>query len=130
MEDGLSVEWDAYCHRGKYSVTNQRRSVRRCMGADGIIRGWYSDLPLDSTIPCTRSMYPSHDHITHPKDDREMVVDARVVNDMKSHLTESEFWLLVEHLYGVGVAKRRIPPGPPRRLADNWTSIRHFGGVE
>src|SRR5262245_55262631 len=130
MDDKLPVTWDSYCHRGNYNVTNQRRSVRRCLGADGVVRGWYSNLPLDPTIPCTRSMYPSHDHATYPKDDREMVVDARVVNDMKSHLSEREFWLLVEHLYAVGVAKGAIPPGPPRRLPDDWSSIRHFGGDE
>jgi hypothetical protein len=75
-------------------------------------------------------MYPSHDHTTHPRDDREMVVDARIVNDMKSHLSDSEFWLLVQHLYAVGVAKGTIPAGPPSRLADDWSSLRHFGGEE
>lgn len=130
MAEKLSEAWDDFCHRGSYSVTNQRRSVARCLGVDGIVRGWYSDLPLDPTIPVTRSMYPSHDHTTHPKNDQHMVVDARVVNDMKSHLDESEFWLLVEHLYAVGLAKGKIPQGAPQRLADNWSSIRHFGGDE
>jgi hypothetical protein len=46
MGDDLSEAWDAYCHRGRYNVTDQRRSVRRCLGPDGIVRGWYSDLPL------------------------------------------------------------------------------------
>jgi hypothetical protein len=38
-----------------------------------------------------------------------MVVDARIINDMKSHLSNSEFWLLVEHLYAVGRAKGSHP---------------------
>ncbi len=130
MSERLPKPWDHFCHRGAISVTNQRRSVIRCLGEDKIVRGWYSDLPLDPTIHHTRSMYPSHDHTTHPKDDLHMVVDARVVNDMKSHLSDSEFWRLVEHLYAVGVAKGKIPQGAPRRLADDWSSIRHFGGEE
>lgn len=125
--DELPESWEAFCNRGRYSVGHQRRSVRRCFGPDGIVRGYYSDLPLDPTIPCTRSMYPSHDHTTHPRDDREMVVDARIVNDMKSHLNATEFWLLIEHLYAAGIAKGTIPPGPPRRLPDNWSSLRQFG---
>jgi hypothetical protein len=72
-------------------------------------------------------MYPSHDHTTHLRDDREIVLDARIVNDMKSHLTDSEFWLLIEHLYAVGVAKGTIPLGPPRRLADGWSGSEVVG---
>jgi hypothetical protein len=126
----LSESWEAFCGRGRYSIGHQRRSVRRCLGADGVVRGWYSDLPLDPTIHHTRSMYPSHDHTTHPRDDREMVVDARIINDMKSHLTDAEFWSLIEHLYAVGIAKGAIPTDAPRRLADNWSSLRQFGDEE
>lgn len=75
-------------------------------------------------------MYPSHDHTTHPRDDTEMVVDARIVNDVKSHLRASEFWLLIEHLHAVGVTKGAIPPGPSRRLPDDWSSLRQFGEAE
>jgi hypothetical protein len=128
--DELLESWEAFCNRGRYSVGHQRRSVRRCLGLHGMVRGWYSNLPLDPTIPCTRSMYPSHDHTTHPRDDREMVVDARIINDMKSHLSEAEFWLLIEHLYVVGREKGNIPPGLPRRLADDWSSLRQFGDEE
>src|ERR1019366_7834263 len=52
------------------------------------------------------------------------------VHLMKYHLNESEFWLLIEHLYAVGITKGKIPSGSPRRLADTWSSLRHFGGEE
>ncbi len=130
MDESLSAEWIAYCGRGNYTRANQRKSVEKSLSPDGVVRGFYSDLPLDPTLPHTHSMYPSHDHITHPRDDREMVVDARIVNDMKSHLSEAEFWMLVEHLYAVGVAKKKIPSETPRRLADDWSSLRHFGKEE
>ena len=55
-----------------------------------------------------------------------MVVDVRVINDMKSHLNEAEFWLVIEHLYAVGIADGRIPSGAPRRLVDTWSPVRHF----
>jgi hypothetical protein len=71
-------------------------------------------------------MYPAHDHFTYPKDDEQMVVDAAVVNFMKAHLSESEFWRMVEHLFAVGIDKGAIPQEKPRRLDDNWTSVRHF----
>jgi hypothetical protein len=71
-------------------------------------------------------MYPSHDHFTYPKNDKNMVVDARIFNDMKTHLAESEFWLVVEHLYAVGVAKGKIPQRPPERLPEDWSPDRHF----
>jgi len=126
MVNQLSEAWLEFCRRGHISQGNQRRSVESCLGADGTVRGHYSDLPLDPTLLPTHSMYPSHDHTTVPRDDREMVVDARVINDMKSHLSEAEFWLVVEHLFAVGVAKGCIPSGAPRRLSDTWSPVRHF----
>ena len=56
-----------------------------------------------------------------------MVVDARVINDMKSVLNEAEFWLVIEHFFAVGLAKGYIPSGgAPRRLADTWSPGRNF----
>ena len=71
-------------------------------------------------------MYPSRDHTALTRDDGEMVVDARVINDMKLHLNEAEFWLVIEHLYAVGIANGPIPSGAPRRLVDTWPPVRHF----
>ena len=126
MVDPLSEDWLAFCRKGQISQSNQRRSVGSCRGADGVVRGYYSDLPLNPTLPPTHSMYPSHDHTTAPRDHGAMVVDARVINDMKSHLNEAEFWLVIEHLFAVGVAKGRILNGAPRRLLDDWAPERHF----
>jgi hypothetical protein len=74
-------------------------------------------------------MYPSHDHTIDRDNDAEMVVDARIINDMKSHLSDVEFWALVEHLYVVGRDKGKVSD-PPRRLADDWTVRRNFGDDE
>lgn len=98
------------------------------MAAEGIVRGFYSDLPLDPTLPPTHSLYPSHDHITYPRRDQEMVVEARVINDMKVHLGDAEFWRVIEHLYAVGVEKDKIPAGVARRLDAGWSPERHYRG--
>lgn len=126
MVNQLSEVWLEFCRRGRISQINQRRSVESCLDADGTVRGHYSDLPLDPTLSPTHSMYPSHDHTTLPRDDGKMVVDARVINDMKSHLIEAEFWLVIEHLYAVGIADGRIQRDAPRRLVDTWSPARHF----
>ncbi len=125
----LADAWRDFCKRGKRSLRDQIKSVERCLGEDGIVRGFYSDFPLDPALPYMRSMYPSHDHITYPPNHSEMVLEARIVNDMKSHLTESEFWRLIEHLYAVGVAKNKNHnwANRPQRLPDEWSPVRHFG---
>jgi hypothetical protein len=124
--DRLSEAWLAFCGRGKISIGHQRRSVESCVGTDGVPRGHYSDVVLDPTLPDKHSMYPSHDHTTSPRDHRSMVVDARVFNDMKSHLDELEFWLVIEHFYAVGRANGRIPSRSPERLPTGWAPNRNF----
>lgn len=80
----------------------------RCAGQDSNVRGYYSGFFLNRELPHTHAMYPSHDHLAGRGDDSQMVVDARVVNDMKTILSEDEFWVLFEHLYSVGRAKGKI----------------------
>jgi hypothetical protein len=94
-----------------------------------VVRGYYSDLRLDPTLQHNHSMYPSHDHTTFPRDHKAMFVEARVVNDMRSHTSEGEFRQFVEHFYAVGLAKGKIPQGVPQRLPDGWSTVRHFGEV-
>lgn len=122
----LHAAWEAFCRRGQISVGHQRRSVESCRSQDGVVRGHYSDLELDPTLEHTHSMYPSHDHTIDSQDHRAMVVDARIINDMKSHLSEDEFWQVIEHLYAVGRAKERIPSRRPRRLGRGWHPHRNY----
>ena len=68
------------------------------MNAKGEVRGYYSDLLLDPELPDTHALYPSIEHITFPKQHGEIVVETRVVNDMKCILSEEEFWHAIEHL--------------------------------
>jgi hypothetical protein len=87
----LSQEWLDFCKRGRLPQGRQRKSVE-CSVVAGKVRGYYGDLVLDPTLDWTDSPYPSHDHTTHPRDHSNMVVEARVVNDMKGHLNDDEFW--------------------------------------
>jgi hypothetical protein len=122
----LSQQWLDFCKRGKCLASRQRESVNRSVAADGTVRGYYSDLLLNPDLDPTHSLYPSHDHTSHPRDDREMVVDARVINDMKTHLSEPEFWRMIEHLYAVGICKGKIQPGVARRHDSDWCPERHY----
>lgn len=126
MPHSRSPDWQGFCARGQISVGHQRRSLEACTDQDGIVRGYYSDIELDPTLPSSHSLYPSHDHTTVPRNDREMVVEARVFNDMKAHLTASEFWEVIEHFYAVGRAKGRIPDRSPQRLHPGWTPERGY----
>jgi hypothetical protein len=121
----LSQEWLDFCKRGRLPQGRQRKSVE-CSVVAGKVRGYYSDLVLDPTLDWTDSLYPSHDHTTHPRDHSNMVVEARVVNDMKGHLNDDEFWRMIEHLYAVGVSKRKIRSGLARRLSPHWRPERNY----
>jgi hypothetical protein len=122
----LTQVWDEFCHRGRLPVNRQRESVNLSAAPDGTVRGYYSDLVLDPTRDPTHSLYPSHDHTRSADDHRQMVVETRLVNDMKTHLSDTEFWRLIEHLYGVGVDKGRIELGSARRLPPDWSPTRHY----
>jgi hypothetical protein len=118
--------WEEWSQRGNYSVGHKRRAVLKCLNKEtGEVRGFYSNLLLNPNLPDTDSLYPSVDHTTLPKNDFEMVVEARVINDMKSHLTEIEFWQIIEHLYAVGVSKGSVSKQAKR--CDAWKPNRHFG---
>ena len=71
-------------------------------------------------------MYPSLEHLSGPKNHAETVVEARIFNDMKSHLSESEFWLVIEHFFIVGVGKGRIVAPFGKRLPKRWSPQRHY----
>jgi hypothetical protein len=75
-------------------------------------------------------MYPSLEHLAGPRNHAEAVVEARVINDMKSHLTEAEFWRVVEHLFAVGVEKGKIVAPFGKRLQKGWSPARHYKRVE
>jgi len=53
-----------------------------------------------------------------------MVVEARIINDVKSHLTEEEFWQMVEHLYAAGTSKGKVSRLAKRR--DAWKPKRNY----
>lgn len=119
----LDPSWEAFCERGRYPVYEQRASVRRCMGSDGIVRGYYSDFQLDPRAPENDACYPAHDHVIG-RDDGEMFVDSRFVVDMKGLLSEEEFWAVIAHLASVGIERKKI--NQPQRLPSGWKPKRNY----
>lgn len=99
-------DWEKWCLSGRHRGSRKKKALLRSL-VDGSVRGYLSDLPL--------------------RPDQETVVEARIINDMKSHLTEGEFWRVIEHLFAVGVQKGRIKAPYGKRLPKSWRPTKHFG---
>jgi hypothetical protein len=67
-------------------------------------------------------MWPSVDHVNDPATP-ELVLEVRLVNDMKTILSPDEFRDAVGHL----ACALNVPV---RRLPDDWTSKRSFAGPQ
>jgi len=104
----LPKVWEDWCKKGKYSVGVKRRPAKDQLDKNNEVRGFYSDLILDPTLAHTDSLYPSIEHVIPKRNDGKLVVEARIINDMKSHLRENEFWMAIEHLYAVGLEKGEV----------------------
>jgi hypothetical protein len=94
----------------------------RCDG-----RAYYSCWPLSLDVsraglderPWENARWPSVDHLVDPITPN-VVIETRLVNDMKTILGEGEFREVVGHLAHVlGV--------PSKRLSDEWCCTRSFG---
>src|SRR5206468_1755404 len=90
------------------------------------VRGYFSDISLRPDLDNTHSMYPSFEHLVDPANHQEAVVEARIINDMKAHLSENEFWMVVEHLFLVGLEKGKIRPPFGKRLPKGWPPEKHY----
>jgi hypothetical protein len=122
----IPTEWEKWCRTGKHRGPCKRNAVVRCL-KDGIVRGYLSGFRLDPKCQPTDSMYPSVEHLTGKENREDVVVETRIVNDMKSHLTEKEFWQLIGHLSSVDVEGRKIGmPLASNRLPDDWRPERNF----
>jgi len=120
----LPPEWEEWCKRGRYSIGNKRRAVLRCLN-NGIVKGYLSDLELNPKLDPGDSLYPSAEHLVPKGHDCEMVVEARIINDMKSHLNEVEFWQIIEHLAVVGIVKQKISNSKFERQ-DNFRPLNQY----
>ncbi len=116
--------WENWCKRGKYTKCRKRQAVLECFDQNSKkVRGYFSDFILNPALSPKKSLYPSIDHITPKNENAALVVEARIINDMKSHLDEKEFWEVVSHLCAVGIEKEKIKK--PAKLK-NWTPRRNY----
>jgi hypothetical protein len=128
--DKVPTHWTKWCTTGKHGVGGRKKNaVLKCLKS-GHVRGYFSDIPLRPDLDHTHSMYPSFDHLNGPTDHQSAVVEARIINDMKSHLSEDEFWQVIEHLFVVGVDKGKIKAPFGKRLPKRWSPGRHYGKRE
>lgn len=123
----IPPEWEKWCSTGRHKGHCKRRAVLQCL-KDGIVRGYFSDFPLNPKLKPTDSMYPSVEHLTSRQDSKNVAVETRIVNDMKSHLSEKEFWQLIGHLHHVGRKKLKGNPLRPanKPLLGVWHPERNF----
>lgn len=94
------------------------------------MRGYFSDMALNPDLDPTDSMYPSLEHLVDRDNHSETVVEARIFNDMKSHLSENEFWDAISHLFIIGCKKGKIRSRYVRRLAGDWSPAKHYKKTE
>lgn len=127
MKDTPSIpaHWTKWCRTGNHTPTTKKNAVAKCQRS-GQVWGYFSDLPLRPDLEHGHSMYPSIEHLVDPTNHAETVVEARIVNDMKSHLSEDEFWRVVEHLFAVGLEKGKIKPPFGKRLPKGWSPAKHY----
>src|SRR5438105_987988 len=122
----VPATWQKWCKSGTHGRgPRKKNALLKCL-KNGHVHGYFSDVLLRPDIDDTHSMYPSLEHLTDPKNHSDAVVEARIINDMKSHLTEDEFWKVIEHLFLVGVEKRKIRPPFGKRLPRAWSPKRHY----
>lgn len=120
------TNWKKWCKSGIHGRgARKKNAVAKCL-VSGQVRGYYSDIVLRPDLPNTHSMYPSLEHLVDPANHQEVVVEARIINDMKSHLSEPEFWSVIEHLFIVGVERKKIIPPFGKRLPKSWSPQRHY----
>jgi hypothetical protein len=118
--------WEKWCTTGRHGKgARKKNAVLKCLNG-GHVRGYFSDILLRPDLADSDSMYPSLEHLDGPKNHSAMVVEARIINDMRSHLDEGEFWKVVEHLFVVGVGKGKIRAPFGKRLPKGWKPKRHY----
>lgn len=121
----IPEKWEAWCKRGVHKGNRKKKAVLRSLKS-GLVRGYFSDFVLDPEVEPSNSMYPSVEHLVDRDNHDEIVVESRVINDMKSHLSEDEFWRVIEHLFYVGMKKEKIKPPFGKRLPRKWSPKKHY----
>lgn len=107
-------------HGGQYSLTasDWKEEIHKALlSCNGV--GCYSKLPLSlNDKQETHPMWPSVDHL---RDDLtpKVAIDTRVINDMKTILSEQEFKDIVSHLF----IKMELEA---KALTDNWRPGRDY----
>ena len=125
----IPTTWESWCKRGIHSGGRKKNAVLRSLKS-GSVRGYFSDFVLNPDLDPSNSMYPSVEHLVAPDNHDETVVEARIINDMKSHLSEDEFWQVIEHLFAVGIEKGKITPPLGKRLPRKWAPRNHYRARE
>ena len=123
----VPAPWDKWCTTGNIRLRGRRKrnAVLKCLKG-GHVRGYFSDILIRPDLPAEDAMAPSIEHLVGPDNHDDVVVETRVVNDMRSILSEREFWQVVEHLFIVGVQKGEIKAPFGKRLPKGWAPKRHF----
>ena len=88
-------------------------ALRSCEG-----RAHYSNFPLSLVGRSTDWNWPSVDHVSSPPV-AEVVIETRLVNDMKTITSEDEFRALVGHLAAVLKV-------PVKEISPDWRCRRSF----
>ena len=120
----LPPGWENWCKSGIHGTGDRKvNALKKCI-KDGVVRGYLSDLILEPDLDKTHPMYPSFEHLNDRTNHDDTVVEATLINHMKSHLSEEDFWKVIEHLFIVGVEKSKITPPFGEKLHEGWRPRR------
>ena len=122
----IPTSWEKWCASGNHGRGDRKKNAVLKSLKNGQVCGYFSDIPLRPSLNSSHSMSPSFEHLVDPTNHSQAVVEARIVNQMKSHLSESEFWQMIEHLFAVGLDKGKIKPPFGKRLPKGWSPARHY----
>lgn len=121
----IPANWEKWCKTGIHGHgTTKKNAVMRCL-KNGHVRGYFSDIVLRPDTHTLDSMYPTLEHLNDPNDHDDAAVEACIFNQIKSHLSEKEFWQVIEHFFAVGVEKGAIKPPFGKRLPRGWAPKRN-----
>jgi hypothetical protein len=107
-----------------YNLDKREKAIARCR-KDGVVKGAYSDIELSPETDRFSNLYPTFDHIDCDGNDSEMVVEAALINRLKTNLSAKDFWPVIRHLYWTGIAKKKITAGRKNSLLSpqEWKEI-------
>jgi hypothetical protein len=117
--------WDDFDGGIKRYKSEDRKTAIKNSRDGSVVKGYYSGIVLSPSADKNSNLYPTFDHVCCDNDDENMVIEAALINRLKTNLPRDDFWSVIRHLYIVGVKNEHIDPldGKGELLQTDWEKI-------